>query len=223
MGDNDVKEFKTALIVGAGSGLSASLARALGGAGLQLALAARTIDDLAGLQRGSSVAEDEIAKPQAPRAVTARQLHRGVEREQRWDAVGGGGGIAQVAGDGAAVLNLDRADLTGRRLEPVETGRKFCFDDLGPGRSAADMNMIFGKTDAFQVVNLGKIDEACRRRAIDQSGKNVGPARDQHSAMGRENLDRLLQCPRLEEHDSLPSGWPNEAGAAPPRFRHSGR
>jgi len=51
MGDNDVKEFKTALIVGAGSGLSASLARTLAGAGLQLALAARTIDDLAGLQR----------------------------------------------------------------------------------------------------------------------------------------------------------------------------
>lgn len=43
--------YKTALIVGAGSGLSASLARALSKAGLQLALAARAPDDLIGLAR----------------------------------------------------------------------------------------------------------------------------------------------------------------------------
>jgi NAD(P)-dependent dehydrogenase (short-subunit alcohol dehydrogenase family) len=41
--------YKTALIVGAGSGLSASLARLLSKAGLKLALAARSTDDLAGL------------------------------------------------------------------------------------------------------------------------------------------------------------------------------
>ncbi|MGH8518025.1 MAG: SDR family NAD(P)-dependent oxidoreductase [Panacagrimonas sp.] len=41
--------FNTALIVGAGSGLSASLARALAKAGIRVALAARTTDDLAAL------------------------------------------------------------------------------------------------------------------------------------------------------------------------------
>jgi NAD(P)-dependent dehydrogenase (short-subunit alcohol dehydrogenase family) len=41
--------YKTALIVGAGSGLSASLARLLSKAGLTLALAARSTDDLADL------------------------------------------------------------------------------------------------------------------------------------------------------------------------------
>jgi NAD(P)-dependent dehydrogenase (short-subunit alcohol dehydrogenase family) len=41
--------FKQALIVGAGSGLSASLARALTGAGLAVSLAARLTDDLAAL------------------------------------------------------------------------------------------------------------------------------------------------------------------------------
>ncbi len=51
MGDNDFNEFKTALIVGAGSGLSAALARTLTRAGLKIALAARTTDDLAALQR----------------------------------------------------------------------------------------------------------------------------------------------------------------------------
>jgi NAD(P)-dependent dehydrogenase (short-subunit alcohol dehydrogenase family) len=41
--------YRTALIVGAGSGLSASLARLLSKAGLKVALAARSTDDLAGL------------------------------------------------------------------------------------------------------------------------------------------------------------------------------
>lgn len=41
--------LETALIVGAGSGLSASLARLFAKQGMQVALASRTIDDLAGL------------------------------------------------------------------------------------------------------------------------------------------------------------------------------
>ena len=42
-------KFNTALIVGAGSGLSASLARALAKDGIKVALAARTTGDLDGL------------------------------------------------------------------------------------------------------------------------------------------------------------------------------
>jgi NAD(P)-dependent dehydrogenase (short-subunit alcohol dehydrogenase family) len=43
--------FNTALIVGAGSGLSASLARVLAGEGIKVALAARSTEDLAGLAK----------------------------------------------------------------------------------------------------------------------------------------------------------------------------
>jgi NAD(P)-dependent dehydrogenase (short-subunit alcohol dehydrogenase family) len=50
MADDDFAEFKSALIVGAGSGLSASLARVLTRAGLKVTLASRTIDDLAALR-----------------------------------------------------------------------------------------------------------------------------------------------------------------------------
>lgn len=50
MADHDFAEFKRALIVGAGSGLSAALARTLTRAGLNVTLASRTIDDLAALQ-----------------------------------------------------------------------------------------------------------------------------------------------------------------------------
>ena len=51
MADNDFAEFKSALIVGAGTGLSAALARVLTRAGLKVTLASRTIDDLTALQR----------------------------------------------------------------------------------------------------------------------------------------------------------------------------
>jgi NAD(P)-dependent dehydrogenase (short-subunit alcohol dehydrogenase family) len=56
--------YKTALIVGAGSGLSASLARLLSKSGLQVALASRTIDDLKGLARetGAKVFACDAAK-----------------------------------------------------------------------------------------------------------------------------------------------------------------
>ena len=43
--------YRNALIVGAGSGLSASLARAFAKAGMSVALAARTVDDLGALTR----------------------------------------------------------------------------------------------------------------------------------------------------------------------------
>ena len=62
--------YKTALIVGAGSGLSASLARLLSKAGLKLALAARSPDDLADLVRETGAVafacdaskEDQVAR-----------------------------------------------------------------------------------------------------------------------------------------------------------------
>jgi NAD(P)-dependent dehydrogenase (short-subunit alcohol dehydrogenase family) len=44
-------EYRSALIVGAGSGLSASLARVFTKAGMKVAMAARTADDLAGLAK----------------------------------------------------------------------------------------------------------------------------------------------------------------------------
>src|SRR4051812_16736885 len=49
--DGRAEKFTSALIVGAGSGLSAALARALAGEGMQVALAARTPDDLAALAK----------------------------------------------------------------------------------------------------------------------------------------------------------------------------
>jgi NAD(P)-dependent dehydrogenase (short-subunit alcohol dehydrogenase family) len=50
MADMELKD-KVALIVGAGSGLSAAIARCFASAGMKVALAARSVDDLAGLAK----------------------------------------------------------------------------------------------------------------------------------------------------------------------------
>ena len=57
--------FTTALVVGAGSGLSASLARALASEGIKVALAARTPDDLASLasETGAKTYPCDASKP----------------------------------------------------------------------------------------------------------------------------------------------------------------
>ena len=65
MNDNDFSHFKRALIVGAGAGLSASLARTLAGAGLKVALAARTTTDLGALAQdtGAKLFPCDAARP----------------------------------------------------------------------------------------------------------------------------------------------------------------
>jgi NAD(P)-dependent dehydrogenase (short-subunit alcohol dehydrogenase family) len=62
-----LEQMKTALIVGAGDGLSASLARKLGSAGLQVALAARDTAKLADLlgQTGATAFACDAADPEA--------------------------------------------------------------------------------------------------------------------------------------------------------------
>ncbi len=66
--------YRTVLIVGAGSGLSASLARLLAKAGLRIALAARSPDDLAGLAAetgAKAFACDASQEDQVARLFTA--------------------------------------------------------------------------------------------------------------------------------------------------------
>jgi NAD(P)-dependent dehydrogenase (short-subunit alcohol dehydrogenase family) len=62
-----------ALIVGAGSGLSASIARAFAGAGMKIALAARGIDDLGALaaEVGAKTYACDAAKPDAVKRLFA--------------------------------------------------------------------------------------------------------------------------------------------------------
>ncbi|MGO9360163.1 MAG: SDR family oxidoreductase, partial [Xanthobacteraceae bacterium] len=60
--------YRTALIVGAGPGISASVARALKSAGLRVGLAARNADRLAGLASGIGT-EAFVVDAASPEAV----------------------------------------------------------------------------------------------------------------------------------------------------------
>ena len=58
--------YRTALIVGAGAGISASVARALAAAGLKLGLAARNIDKLAPLAAETGWRSSVLTIPSYP-------------------------------------------------------------------------------------------------------------------------------------------------------------
>ena len=66
--------YSRALIVGAGSGLSASLARLLAADGLRIGLAARNVDKLAGLaaETGAAVHACDASRPGEVEALFAR-------------------------------------------------------------------------------------------------------------------------------------------------------
>ena len=87
----DVK-FNTALIVGAGSGLSASLARVLAKDGIKVALAARTTGDL-----------DPLVKETGGRAFTCDASKRG-EVEKLFADLDASLGAPAAIVDGAAPL-----------------------------------------------------------------------------------------------------------------------
>src|SRR5438552_3053998 len=76
--------YRTALIVGAGAGISASVARALAAAGLKLGLAARNIDKLAPLAAETG-AERFAADASDPAAVAHFVIDGGVRSARRPD------------------------------------------------------------------------------------------------------------------------------------------
>ena len=76
--------FNTALIVGAGSGLSAALARVLAGEGIKVALAARSTDDLASLAK--EIGAQALACDASKRA----------DVEKLFNTLDGGGGAPEI-------------------------------------------------------------------------------------------------------------------------------
>ncbi len=65
-----------------------------------------------------------------------------IKAEQRRSPISRRGCIAQIAGDGAAVLDLDRADLARSRLQRIKARRKISPDNVAPGGRSADAPVI---------------------------------------------------------------------------------
>ena len=75
-------------------------------------------DELVGGTRRATAAEHEFVEGQLALAALALQDDAGAEREQHRGAVSRRRGVAQVAGDGACVLDLHAADLA--PLTPID-------------------------------------------------------------------------------------------------------
>ena len=89
-----------------------------------------------GREHGAAGARDEISRAEGGARRARDELDLGVERQQGRDAIGGGRGVAEIAGDRAAVLDLDRADLARRGLQRVESGRQI---GMRPDRSRSSL------------------------------------------------------------------------------------
>src|SRR5277367_3058845 len=113
--------YRTALIVGAGSGISASVARGLATAGLKVGVAARNIDKLASLPtlRGVRHGQVRASRPGAEHGAGAgakgdpRRAFRDRRRRSRRPAPG----LERAAGQHAR-SRCDRSDLP-RHLAPA--------------------------------------------------------------------------------------------------------
>ncbi len=77
-------------------------------------------------------------KRNATRSRGRNQFDFGVERKQRRHTVGGRGRIAKIAGDGASILNLNRANFAGGALQRVEATGQRSGNDFAPGGQPAD-------------------------------------------------------------------------------------
>jgi hypothetical protein len=80
----DRTQFSSALIVGAGSGLSASVARLFKQHGMKIALAARNIAKLNPLQDGTGAAAFTCDATDRPDAIAASYLHVLMQPRSAW-------------------------------------------------------------------------------------------------------------------------------------------
>ena len=137
-----------------------------------------------GGQRGAAVARDELRQRQPARAAVRGEFDRRVEDQQRRHAVGGGRGVAEIARDSAAILDLHGADFARGRLQRVESGRQVRGDYVGPGRRGADADGLGVDAYPAQRMQIRNIDIVAKERPLARRGKDVGRAGHDAGAPG---------------------------------------
>ena len=103
-------------------------------------------------QGGSAIARDELGERQPTPSAQAGDLDGSIQRQQWRHAVGRRRGIADVAGDGAAVLHLQAADLARGLLEPLECRRQRRVSNLRPGGERSERHAALVPADAPELV-----------------------------------------------------------------------
>jgi hypothetical protein len=128
-------------------------------------------------------------------AAGRRQLDRGIERHEVGQAVGGGRGIAEIAGQGPTVLDLDTTDRAGRRLQSVERGRELGADDISPRRERRDPDKaVVGHRDLAQRRQPRDVEDVVRDRMTDVRRIDVGATGEHRPWPIGERGERVIEA-----------------------------
>jgi hypothetical protein len=87
------------------------------------------------------------------------EFNFGAEDQERRHAIRRRRSVADIAGDSAAILDLDGADIPRRGLQRVEGGRQIRLHDVSPSGSRADPDGLVVDVDPPQQSQVRDIDE----------------------------------------------------------------
>src|SRR5947209_5133153 len=94
-----------------------------------------------------------------PRSAASSRSRRCATAEQAGNAVGGGGGVAEIADQGRRILHLAAADLPRRQGKAAQPARQRAVDEGAPAHPGADAEMLAVLADAAQRRDAGDVDD----------------------------------------------------------------
>src|SRR5579883_1337121 len=161
-------------------------------------------DDLVRREGRAAIARDEFSDRQAPRPATRRDLDFGVEDQKRRDAVGRWRGVAKIAGDRAAILDLHAADFARRLFQRVKGVRQASFGDVRPGERGAEADGVWRDAERAQIFDRRYVDMAAGERSFAGCGEYIGAAGEYPRARLGEQSQSCFEIgrPRIHEIDS---------------------
>src|SRR5215469_2755890 len=126
-----------------------------------------------------------------------------IEGHQSGNAVRCGRGITDIASHGGLILNLNRADLAGRRFQSVEAARKIRRKDLAPGGPSADFDMGIREASSPELRNRGNVEHRSAERPKTQGREQVCAARKDGGARLGQSGKRFVEGARSQEQQIL--------------------
>ncbi len=133
-------------------------------------------DDLPRLQGRLAIAGDKIAQRQHAPSRSRGEFHAGIQRQKGRHAISRRRGIAEVPRDGAAVLDLDGAHLTGGCLQRIKGRRQAGTDNVAPCCGGSEAEAVCHLRDATKAFNPRKINNGAVQRLSRMGGKHIGAA-----------------------------------------------
>ena len=154
----------------------------------------------------------KVRQSQPAFALRPGQHNLGIQRQQGRHAIGCGRGVAQVAAQGAPVLDLTRADLARGQFQPVESRGQVGVADIAPGRCSADGHAVGILPDPAQPLDARDVQHRPRQHLALGRGEKIGTACRYGDASLPQKRQRLVQGSGLMV--GLVRGHPRDVAAA---------